>query len=249
VGSAFTFCPWLRVVILIISKLTADRVHVWCINLDRDREEVLKLSQDLDAAELARANKFIKAQHRDRWIVARSYLRRILSLYLDIPPEKIEFGYASLGKPHIIGAKLEFNLSHSEGLAVYGIGTVHPIGIDIEHTRSLPVVELVNRFFSPTERDIFHALPPTLHQAAFFHAWTQKEAYLKASGTGLHTPLDRIEVSIDPRTLPQILNITEGNNPIGDWHLEGLNLPTNYTGAVAIAAPSITIEYQSWTID
>jgi 4'-phosphopantetheinyl transferase len=211
-----------------------------------NQEKILELSQHLNPAELERAAKFIHPQHRDRWIIARSYLRQILSIYLDTLPGQIEFGYGSLGKPYVLGHAIEFNLSHSQDLAVYGISPVHPIGIDIEYTRSLPFVEMVNRFFSPTEQTQFQALPTALHQAAFFHAWTQKEACLKASGTGLHTPLDRIEVSIDPRTPPQILRMTGKSHPVTNWQILSLTLPTDYVGAVAVGADKVEIEYPTW---
>lgn len=229
-------------------ELTANCAHVWCVSLDRSSETIARLSGYLTPAELERATKFINPIHRDRWIAARGYLRQILSNYLAIDPADIALDYTELGKPYIRNSAIKFNLSHSADLAAYAIGIEHVIGIDIECTRSLPFSELVERFFSASERATFRNLPPDLHPAAFFHAWTQKEAYLKACGTGLHTPLDRISVSIDPRTPAQILNFPRDLNPDTNWQIERLTLPAEYVGAIAIAGNTHTIAIEYRTI-
>jgi 4'-phosphopantetheinyl transferase len=217
-------------------QLTLDRqIHIWCINLNQAVDRVSVLSQLLSESERQRAGKFIYPIHRDRWIVARGYLRQILSQYLDLTPEQIVFEYGDRGKPAIAGSQIQFNLSHSHDRAVYGVGAKFPIGIDIEQLRELPYAQLVDRFFSPAETAIFHSLPPAEHQAAFFHAWTQKEAYLKADGTGLSTPLNEIEVSIDPNTPAQIISTPagrEGESQI--WEIQKLNIAPDYAGAIVV---------------
>ena len=213
------------------TKLTIDRdVHIWSVDLDRNRHQVHALSEVLTESERQRAAKFINPVHRDRWIVARGYLRQILSQYLDLTPEQIVFAYGEQGKPAIEGDPIQFNLSHSHDRAVYAISAKHPVGIDLEYIHSISVAGLVDRFFSAREQAIFHALPVSKHQSAFFHAWTQKEAYLKACGTGLSTPLDQIEVSIDPDTPAQIITA-----PIlGVWQIQQLEISPEYAGAIVI---------------
>lgn len=228
-------------------------IHVWCIDLNQHFDRISVLNQSLSASERQRAAKFIFPIHRDRWTVARGYLRHILSHYLNSTPEQIVFNYGAQGKPEIAGSGLEFNLSHSHDRAVYGISATYPIGIDVEHIRELPYLQLVDRFFSPTESAIFHNLPPSEYQAAFFHAWTQKEAYLKADGTGLTTPLDRIEVSIDP-SVAQIISISGGDGGTGGlgegesqesnfWQIEKLKIAPDYAGAIVIGGEYGSIEY------
>jgi len=53
--------------------------------------------------------------------------------------------------------------------------------------------ELVARFFSPRENDLFQKVPEADKPVAFFNLWTRKEALLKAFGVGLLT---------DPATTP-----------------------------------------------
>jgi 4'-phosphopantetheinyl transferase len=218
--------------------LSERDVHLWSINLDLDRQQIDKLRQLLTTQERHRAAKFINPLHGDRWIVARGYLRQILSQYCvcagsptEQPcPAEIVFTYGKQGKPAIEGSQIQFNLSHSRDRAVYGISARFPIGIDIEYIHPLAAADLVDRFFSPAERAKFHRLPLDLHQAAFFHAWTQKEAYLKACGTGLNTPLDQIEVSIDPHTPAAIISAPSA----GVWQIQKLDIAPEYAGAIAI---------------
>ncbi len=215
-------------------------IHVWEVDLDLTRSRIEELSGCLNEQERARAAKFINQSHGDRWRVARSYLRQILSQYLDLTPAQIVFNYGAQGKPTIAGCSLEFNLSHSHDRAAYAIAAKYPVGIDIEYIHPLPAADLVDRFFSVSERAIFHSLPASIQQAAFFHAWTQKEAYLKACGTGLTTPLDCIEVSIDPRTPTQI--IAAPTTEI--WQLHKLAISPDYAGAIAIGGEFAEIEYR-----
>jgi 4'-phosphopantetheinyl transferase len=212
--------------------LLADDIHVWTVDLNLDRQQINEFSQLLTDQERQRAAKFINPIHGDRWIVARGYLRQILSQYLKLAPAEIRFSYGVQGKPAIEGHELQFNLSHSGDRAIYGITAKQPIGIDLEYIHPIAAADLVDRFFSCAEQAIFHQLPITLQQAAFFHAWTQKEAYLKACGTGLSTPLDQIEVSIDPLT-PAAIVATPTNQT---WQIHKLEIAPDYAGAIVIGA-------------
>jgi 4'-phosphopantetheinyl transferase len=217
-------------------------IHVWDVNLDRQaysQQQIDKLSGYLNEQERQRVAKFINPVHGDRWTVARGYLRSILSYYLELMPAQINFNYGAHGKPELEGNPIRFNLSHSRDRAVYAISAKHSVGIDIEYIHNLAAGDLVDRFFSPAERTLFHRLPTAIQQAAFFHAWTQKEAYLKAEGTGLSTPLDRVEVSIDPRMPARIINA-----PTPDlWQIYRLKLLPEYAGAIAIGGEFDRLEY------
>jgi 4'-phosphopantetheinyl transferase len=211
-------------------------VHIWNVDLNLDLDQINQFSQFLTAQERQRAAKFINPLHGSRWTVARGYLRQILSGYLDLTPAEVVFSYGQQGKPAVEGHDLQFNLSHSGDRAVYAVSAKDPVGIDVEYIHSLPATDLVDRFFSANEQAIFHRLPASLQQAAFFHAWTQKEAYLKACGTGLSTPLDQIEVSIDPRT-PAAIIATPTNQT---WQIIKLAIAPEYAGAIVVGIDTNT---------
>ncbi len=218
-------------------------IHVWDVDLCQSRDRIREFSQCLNDQERHRAAKFINSVHGDRWTVARGYLRQILSQYLDLTPDQIVFTYGQQGKPaiasHNDNPPIQFNLSHSHDRAIYAISAKYPVGIDLEYIHLVNAAELVDRFFSPAERAIFHSLPISEQQAAFFHAWTQKEAYLKACGTGLSIPLDQIEVSIDPRSPAQIISTPTPNI----WQIQKLAISAEYAGAIVIGGDFDAVEY------
>jgi 4'-phosphopantetheinyl transferase len=225
--------------------LSERDIHVWSVDLNLSRQQVEEFSQILTVQERQRAAKFINPTHGNRWTVARGYLRQILAEYINLTPEAIVFNYGAQGKPAVEGKEIQFNLSHSADRAVYAISAKYPVGIDLEQIHPLPAADLVDRFFSSAEQTIFHRLPIDIQQAAFFHAWTQKEAYLKACGTGLSTPLAQIEVSIDPRTPAAIISA-----PIaGIWQIQKLVISTEYAGAIVIGGEVNLIEYKKLVVE
>jgi 4'-phosphopantetheinyl transferase len=60
------------------------------------------------------------------------------------------------------------------------------------------------RFFASAEHAAYVAQPLEHRTLAFFRAWTRKEAYLKAIGSGITVPLDSFEVSV-ARDVPAAL--------------------------------------------
>ncbi len=169
-------------------------VEVWIDRLDLPEIEVAALTQFLTPAELALCDRCRLPHVRQQKIVARARLRQILGGYLDRSPREIEISIGLQGKPQVTG--LEFNLSHSGDVVAYAVSD-RPVGIDVERIRSMDLSGIIQRFFAPSEFAAWQKLPPAEQELAFFQTWTVKEAYLKAIGTGLHTPLSEVEVTID----------------------------------------------------
>jgi 4'-phosphopantetheinyl transferase len=197
-------------------------LELWSFSLDPSAAEVALLKSFLTADELAGCDRCRLPDVRRRKIVARGRLRQVLANYLHCSSAEIQIEVGAQGKPRVAG--LEFNLSHSDDLAVYVVSD-RPVGIDIEKVRSLDVAGIVARFFAPEEWQLWRALPVDQQQWAFFRAWTVKEAYLKAIGTGLHTPLSELVVEINPE-LPLAILSHPG------WSVRALELPGGYVGAV-----------------
>jgi 4'-phosphopantetheinyl transferase len=217
-------------------------VDVWIDRLDLPPIEVAALTQFLTTAELAMCDRCRLDHVRQHKIVARARLRQILGKYLARSPLDIDISLGIQGKPQVAG--LEFNLSHSGDFVAYAISD-RPVGIDIEQVRAMDLSGIVQRFFAPSEFIAWQKLSPTEQELAFFRTWTVKEAYLKAIGTGLHTPLSEVEVSIDLEH-PKILQAPGSEN----WQLhsiknlaislatqfpgtsESIGLPSGYVGAL-----------------
>jgi 4'-phosphopantetheinyl transferase len=226
--------------------LENDEIHLWQTNLERATEAVEQLSATLSTEERARAERFYFPQHRQRFTVARAILRRILGQYLGIAPERVEFAYNLRGKPELTancGLWLQFNLSHCEGLALYGVTRERRIGVDLEKLRPVEDLEkLVERFYSAAEFRIISHLPPEARRIAFFRGWTAKEAYLKATGEGLAGGLEQVEVSLTAGKPLRLLKLP-GNAPVSGWSLFSPDVHPDYMAAVAVEGSELRLRY------
>lgn len=151
----------------------------------------------LSADELQRAKRYYFERHRRRFIVARAMLRLILSRYLGIPPETLHFETNTYGKPFLTHpTQIQFNLSHSQDLALLAIGQHYPMGIDIEFFSSRPFRGMSEHMFSDQEINSYDKVTRSMRSLAFFHVWAQKEAFIKATGMGLSYPTKTFDVPV-----------------------------------------------------
>jgi len=195
--------------------LVGKKIEIWRANLDIDCEIESQYWSVLNLAEKERANRFVKQQDQTRFIAGRGILRYLLSKYLDLTPQAIQFDYLPQGKPVLDSdhgfPNLQFNVSHCHYLALYAFtDSAEGIGIDVELLRSLPeAISLAQRFFTKNEASYLASVPSQQQEAMFFQFWTAKEAYLKATGEGL-AGLQTIEIAVSERNTNQF-EIVKGN--------------------------------------
>jgi 4'-phosphopantetheinyl transferase len=230
-------------------KLDQHQIQIWRVELNASADRIQQFKSILSADESARADRFHFDQHRDRFIVGRGILRTILSKYLNLPPDQLQFQYGSYGKPSLIPMSdpaVQFNLAHSDDLALVAIALQHPVGIDLEQIRVMPDVEqLSQRFFAAREHQALCALPTTEQQTAFFRYWTCKEAYLKAIGSGLAHELNQIEIDLS-RTLAR-LHPLDRSETTAPWSLWELHPNPNYAAALAAKGNNWQLTYWQWS--
>ncbi len=222
-----------------------EEIHVWHAALDREKTVLGRLESTLSLEEKARADRFHFVNDRNRFVVARGLLRELLGKYLQQAPGALEFSYGRHGKPALsvenASSGLCFNLSHSAGLVVYAIAKERNLGIDVEHMKADSAGEdIARRFFSAREVSDLQTLPAETRAEGFFHCWTRKEAYLKATGMGLQIPLDSFSVSLLPEMPAQFL---EGVEP--RWHLAAYHPAEGYVAAVAFDGSPCSPKYLS----
>jgi 4'-phosphopantetheinyl transferase len=227
-------------------KLTDDDIHVWRAFLDSARASAAHLEKTLAEDELSRASRFVFERDRGHFVTARSILRSILSRYLRRPAASIVFSYAPEGKPrlHLEDADppLRFNLSHSNGLAVYAVSRNREIGIDVERIRSgFNGEAIAQRFFSSKELAELRSLPLEQTDEGFFLCWTRKEAYVKARGSGLGISLNSFDVSLRPG-LPERLVSADSNR----WMLRSFRPADRFVGALVAEGSSLNVRLWSW---
>lgn len=164
-------------------------VEIWQVALDQPAAVLAVLRTLLSPDEEERAEGFYFERDRRRFIVGRAVLREVLGGYLGCAPRRVAFRYGANGKPELSwppGGGLQFNLAHSEDVALCAVTAGGPVGVDVERVRDLPEWQhIADTCFSPVERARITAARPEERRREFFQAWTRQEAVLKATGVGL----------------------------------------------------------------
>jgi len=168
-------------------------LHLWRIGIGAADGSDPKLLRLLGAEEQARLQRLANATLRARYARAHADLRRILGLYLDLPPAEIAFAQGAHGKPALTAsqnpARLEFNLTGSGDLALLVISLEVPVGVDCEQIRPCrELLGIARRMFSPQVAQALADTPEPERLDAFYTAWTALEAEVKADGRGLFRP-------------------------------------------------------------
>lgn len=226
-------------------------MHLWCASLDEGPERAERVLSMLSEDERQRAGRFRLREDRRHFIVARGLLRVILGRYLAAEPPDIRFHYNGYGKPALTRGPghsgLRFNVSHSNGLAVYAFAQDRDVGVDVEYIRAdVPIDEIAEKFFSLSENADLRAMPDVVRHEAFFCCWTRKEAYIKARGTGLSLPLDGFDVSIGPGDRNVRLRHHAEPEESARWFLYSAAPAPGYTGALAVEGAVRRLERWRW---
>jgi len=179
-----------------------DQVHVWTASLDPGSGQFPTRVAATTAAERERALRFYRRDDGDRYLAAHGALRLLLAGYLTCDPLALRFGAHQNGKPFLVDARLEFNLSHSGDVALIVVAQSRQVGVDVEQLRPMVDLESVAaRICTPGELSTLAGLAEPERERAFFAMWTRKEALAKATGEGIGaivrdargTPVDATE--------------------------------------------------------
>jgi len=213
--------------------LDRHEVHIWTLPLE-DTTSAHSLREILSPDELERASRFRFEKHRAQFLLTRGTLRSLLGSYLEVSPREVAFEYSKYDKPRLKDCpKLDFNLSHTEGMAIFGFTGGHRIGVDIERLRAdFRADEIAERFFSSREREVLREIPEERRHESFFRVWTRKEAYIKALGEGLSHPLHQFDVSLDDAAA--LLATRPNASDAQRWQLENLKIAPEFIAAAAV---------------
>jgi 4'-phosphopantetheinyl transferase len=215
--------------------LPPSQVHLWCCRVDLHPMEAAERRGILSDEERARADRFHDTKARIAFVVARNWLRRVLALYVPIPPPRLRFGETAFGKPFIMneysGRPIAFNLSHSGELAIVAVADDMQVGVDIERIRPVSA-DLLAGCLAPREFAMLAALTPELREESFIRCWTRKEACLKAIGVGLNGSPSSFEVSLDPFRA-RLLAVESDPTEADLWQLADLEPAPGYCGTLA----------------
>lgn len=193
----------------------------------------------LSVEEIARAQRFAFDRDRSTFVTARAGLRRLLSAACAVSPSDLQIATDADGRPFLLdghidadGQVLDFNLSHSGGLAAVGLARGRRIGVDIEwHGRTRSLRDLEGQVMGEQERALLCTLDGRDHTAAFLGYWTRKEAIVKGLGIGISYPL----TSIDLPDLQASDVILFDAGAGGVWSVTTTSPLPEYTLSVALA--------------
>ncbi|HML76550.1 MAG TPA: 4'-phosphopantetheinyl transferase superfamily protein [Anaerohalosphaeraceae bacterium] len=205
-----------------------DEVVVYWANVDEWNTSLELLSE----TELHRAGQYVHAHHRDRFIVRRSLLRRLLSAFLDRPAHAVSILSTAEGKPGLNPAEhpsaIQFSLSHSHGIAAFAFTAERRIGIDIEKIDpDIELLPLARQYFTAGEASYLEHLEPQARLLAFYQCWTRKEAYLKAAGI---RPLNSFDTGLQTNQILDALAPEQNQR----WSMHALDLPAGWAGSFVI---------------
>lgn len=224
-------------------SLPADELHVWRASLDQPAEIVAVLETLLAPSERARMERIRVDRVRVRHTVGRGLLRTLLGRYAGVPPQDLELAYGEYGKPFLAGSGPWFNLSHSDGVALFAFSSSAEVGVDVELAeRPVEPMRLAERFFSAGEVSTLRALPEALRPRAFLTCWTRKEAFIKARGDGLSLALDSFDVTLGPDEPAALTRTAWSAGEPAEWELADLS----DSGGETVAA--VAIRRRGWRL-
>jgi len=231
-------------------KLVPGNVHVWRAPLNDSPERASRYRSYLSADELTRADRCRTPHPQYQFVVTRGILRMLLSQYMEIRPAQLQFETQPRGKPVLRTASsfpIQFNVSHTRGMALIALTTQHAVGIDVEWIdRKVQDRDIAERYFSARESEYLASLPPPERTRQFFSYWTCKEAYLKMQGRGIAKGLAQCEVTMNPGQCQVGLTPLDQQGQGEDCSLYRITSGSRHVGAVAIACSSAQISFWNW---
>jgi 4'-phosphopantetheinyl transferase len=223
---------------------------VWRAPLDNLPLQAARYRPMLSADERARAERFRGPRLQAPFVTTRGILRNLLSHYTGLPADKLQIESNLQGKPFLTDPSalpLQFNVSHTAGMALLAVTIDHPVGIDVETTsRTINASDIAIRYFSSQESAYLTAISPDQRLQAFLTYWTCKEAYLKMRGTGISGGLAQCTIALDPGGVTAHVSLTDAPNPQDNCSLIRISAGQAHIGALAVGWPSIEVSFWEW---
>lgn len=202
--------------------LRPGEIHLWMVELEDPCQVNPGWEQVLSAEEVERSQRYRFEKDRLRFISRRAILRRLLGAYTGTNPASIRYSTSPHGKLSLASRSLSFNLSKSQDRIVYTFAPGDEVGVDVEHVHPLQDLDrLAARWFSLQEQADMLALVPEWQADAFYHVWTQKEAFIKAQGEGLNWQLKDFSVCVDPNQPARLMSIKGDPAEASHWKMAG----------------------------
>lgn len=160
--------------------------------LEPSRAPLAEWLPTLSATEQARAGRFKFEADRAAFIATHGLLRWAL----DARGLASEFELGPHGKPRLASGALHFNVSHCRELVAVAIGD-RELGVDVEPIDARHSTDdVARRVYGPRELEDLFAREGAQRLERFFTRWVLKEAWVKATGVGIHDALPSFELEL-----------------------------------------------------
>jgi 4'-phosphopantetheinyl transferase len=208
--------------------LGADEVDVWLFDLDRRPERFAQPARALSPQEWEQARRFCFERDRRRFVARRAVRRALLAGYTALDPARLRFAPGPQGRPELASGDVRFSSSHAYGLGLLAVARGRRVGADIERIRPVAHAEEIARdVFEREDAAALEALAPGARLESFFVCWTEREAYVKATGDGLG-------------------QAGHGRAAAGEWSLRRLRPAAGWVAAVAVEGRGPRLTCRWW---
>lgn len=209
-------------------------VDLWYLDLTKcDQMSLQTYSEFLPIDELERAQQYRKSQ--TQFLFTRLFLRKVIAHYTGWPTQEITIARTAHGKPFLLNAPtpLYFNLSHTSNSAILAVTTYGEVGVDIEAIRQRDFLKIAERYFHADESQQLQSCNSTERATLFFKLWTLKEAFFKATGSGISTGLNKVHFNlsgdiITPSIDPSLNRFAE------DWQFQQHLIENSLVAALVV---------------
>jgi 4'-phosphopantetheinyl transferase len=205
-----------------VNAMPAGRVDVWftlpraCSSANLEAYRLLLSAPERRSLE-QRATDALQREY----LLTRALCRLTLARYAPVHPTEWTFYTSHYGRPEIFAPALDtplrFNLSNTSTFIACAVARDVDVGIDVERLdREVDAVALASSYFSLAEQAGLKELAPSARDRRFFELWTLKEAYVKARGTGLSTPVEQTSFDVLPSEVRARFERTLADTPT-EW--------------------------------
>lgn len=177
--------------------LSPGSVEIWLLPLagcDPAADAAL-----LSEAERARHDRLHQAEDRRRFAAGRAWVRRLLSLYADVPPAGWRIETNCNGRPLVRDPGqfgfFSLSLAHARDRIACAVSADCELGIDLEDRIEAADAALAPVILAPEERAVHAGLGPEPARRFLARSWVLKEAYTKALGYGHAIAFDQIALA------------------------------------------------------
>lgn len=201
----------------------------------------------LSPEERARTARYRSAADARRYSVGRGWLRHVVAAASTVPPAEVRLSPGP-GKPRVAeGTGPCFNLARAGELVVVALSGCE-VGVDVEPwERGAAALDAVAVACTADERDALSRVSPAWRAEAFLALWTAKEAYLKATGSGLAVAPDRVAVGVGAGREAVEVRVVDDDGAArrSGWWARPLPPVPGYVGAVAAEGAGWVVELRS----